>query len=294
MKLDDALGALAARPSSAAGNASAPAADTQAWRRQMERAQADAWFHGFAGSRASEARTSAGGSTAQRGDTRPEEHSAAGPAAGGVGSKRLASPHRAVGGVSGHRSDHAVAAASQLLPAAYQAATIPFDAKPMAEPLAQAGLPPTSWPTDCARTEVTMAIAATGAGHGSPRISLTIVEPPSTVDAEPDICGSATAACGARQESTRLPVRVHVESDKHIVTVWLGLDTQTAIHLPAVTRAVSQWLAQSGYRRARWICNGQPLDLDRLTSTGIADDDQRRFAAAEPFPIIEQPQGESA
>jgi hypothetical protein len=62
------------------------------------------------------------------------------------------------------------------------------------------------------------------------------------------------------------------------------------VNLPAVTRAITQWLARSGYGEPRWICNGQPLD----PGAPLPADEDIQASTATPFPVIDRPQGETA
>lgn len=62
----------------------------------------------------------------------------------------------------------------------------------------------------------------------------------------------------------RLPVRVHVEGDDQRSTVWLGVDAAALAQLPDLAIAVRRWLTRAGYGEPTWICNGQPLDARQL------------------------------
>jgi len=286
MKLDDMMRAVAGTSSPAAGGPTTPVADVLAWQREMERAQTEAWFHGFAGSRSETSQAETKSSTEGKGPG--EERRTARPSASGSDSSAAVHMRRA-SATSVDCNVRPFVVAGQVLPAAYQSASIPVDAVPTVNTASVSQAPPGDRPMDTSHMVYATASRAMQAEDHGPRIALTIVESPPAADVD----DTGPAGRNVRQESTRLPVRVHVEGDRHDATVWLGLDTQAAVHLPTVTRAIAQWLAQAGYGQSRWICNGHPLDLDSLPGV-VAENDRRASRATEPFPIIDQHLGESA
>ncbi|MGM9486034.1 hypothetical protein [Ideonella sp. YS5] len=297
MKLEDAMRALTAGSSSSAGKASAPAGDGQAWRRQMERAQADAWFHGFEGRRTADPPSKAKTPAQAKAPLERETVRMARPDSKRPGSSSAVHVRRSSSASAGGNLQPLVVA-SPVLPAAYQPATIPVAALPAvvhatspAAPVLQ--VQPILQPMRASPPAYATAPQVMVAGDDRPRLALTLVVAPPEAGTAAEIDDTAPPPRNVRHESTRLPVRVHVEGDKEHATVWLGLDTPTAVHLPTVTRAVAQWLAQSGYGPARWICNGQALDLDALPGAG-AESDRSSHESVTHFPFIDPAQGESA
>lgn len=54
------------------------------------------------------------------------------------------------------------------------------------------------------------------------------------------------------------PVRVHIETAGGDATVWLGVDGTGLALVPQVVRDIASRLANLGYGAPRWVCNGQP------------------------------------
>jgi hypothetical protein len=298
MKLDDAMSALAAGAPAAAGSPGAPMPDAQAWRREMERAQADTWFHRFVGDQASHSptRTAASVDKKDNGNPQPEVREAAYASGASRTGAPTAAPYRAPLQPLGSAPVPLVMTGPGL-PAAYQTAAAPTNAVAPARPTALTlWTLPSASAADAALIEVTAAShAPMQADGGAAEVAVTPADPSLPADA-PATWAAATPAKArtARQESTRLPVRVHVEGNHRHATVWLGLDAQAAVDLPAVTRAISQWLAQAGYGKPAWICNGQALDPSELAPMDASQSERPSRKAATPFPFIDPAQGEPA
>jgi hypothetical protein len=87
-------------------------------------------------------------------------------------------------------------------------------------------------------------------------------------DLPQEVHTSNQAPCGPSTDADRLqaanvselPVRIHIEGDSSQCTVWLGVNMGAQGHLAEVTEAVARWLMRKGYGSPNWICNGQPLD----------------------------------
>jgi hypothetical protein len=293
VKLDDlAIAALMQRRAVPAdNNATSPEAGSPlAWRREMERAQADAWFHGAL--QTPQGRREQAGSR----DDGPSSHRSA-PA-----DPRPTAEHRHA--TNDRRQD------GPLLPAhreAFAAVVRTLVAQPGISPVLGA-------------TTLPVAAMSSGGPHlgmpaetAAPRPAVDLPLPPNTdrpsialaalptgpaepeaLEANPTEPHASGARPPAREPNTeRLPVRVHIEGDAQHATVWLGVDAQARAELPAVAEAIGRWLAQAGYGVPTFVCNGRVIDKTGHEFT-MAEDPASDRAPATPAFEIEPPTGESA
>ncbi|HEX5682655.1 MAG TPA: hypothetical protein VFY73_01360 [Ideonella sp.] len=100
-------------------------------------------------------------------------------------------------------------------------------------------------------------------------------------------------AAGASDNDAQPLVRVHVEGDAERSTVWLGIDASARPSLLAITEVVSRWLARAGYGTPTWICNGQAIGDPGDGDASYLTPADKPVKAALSFKI-EPPIGESA
>lgn len=77
------------------------------------------------------------------------------------------------------------------------------------------------------------------------------------------------------------PVRLHVEPAGTGATVWLGIDVGAELQLPDIVRSLAGWLGGAGYRTVNWVCNGRAInapvllgDATVLPSIGATEEPQ--------------------
>lgn len=245
--------------SAAAGSRASTMANEQtgaadlAWRREMERAQSEAWFLGVLP-------TSAPG---QHAATTPSTASAIKPtaAAPAMAGERLAHGAQAAGsgakGSSAVRSNERHAAAHSK--PAHAAHALSGDRRSVA------AVGVTAASTEVAQLQqspdLALRLSSLTALHAAQELPFEVhVGAPS--EEAPGAAADEQAAAAPR--AGRLPVRVHVEGDEKHSTVWLGVDAAALAQLPDLAMAVRRWLTRAGYGEPTWICNGQALSSDEL------------------------------
>lgn len=57
----------------------------------------------------------------------------------------------------------------------------------------------------------------------------------------------------------RAPIRMHVERRDDVATVWIGIDAAAWSSVAVIARSTTAWLAASGVRSVRWVCNGREV-----------------------------------
>lgn len=233
-----------------------------AWRREMERQQAEAWFPGAL--------------TPQR---------LPAPDFSMKSSKRAEPPGKPVSQVDARTRETKPSAERQFAgSSAAQAAWHRQDAPTLVfRPSAAGGSP-------------AHGVAGIGTGTGSPpRVAeaqvvpvlpphhapftvrdltwaLNVSKPTSQVLVHPS--DAPALARSAPTDESDFAVRVHVEGDARASTVWLGVDADALAQLPAIAQTVARWLARQGYGPTTWVCNGQllqqPLEMPPRSSSSAA------------------------
>jgi hypothetical protein len=292
VKLDDlTIAALLQRRAGPADNNATQqdAGSPLAWRREMERAQADAWFH-------------------EALQTPQDRREQAGPRDQRASQRRSApvDPHPMV---EHHPATDDRRQGAPLLPAQrerFAAVVKTLAAQPGVSPVPGVAAPPIAVISSAAprlgmQAEATAPRPAVDLpvppNTDRPSIALAaLLEPagPEALEANLTELHTARARPPAGEPHTeRLPVRVHIEGDAQRATVWLGVDAQAHAELPAVAEAIGRWLAQAGYGVPTFVCNGRVID-----KTGhefaMAEDRVSDRTPATPAFEIEPPTGESA
>lgn len=260
-----------------------------AWRREMERAQSDAWFLGTLPTPSTTRQTAALPSAA----TAKPVHAAvarspAGHSRDGAAAKDASIEPRASHGehpaTSSTAARHASASSAQQTPpagagiAAVRTMAISTESAVQLRQSPDLALRLTALTTPRGALEVPVEV----------HIGAPAEEPPATAE------DRSTAA----PRAGRLPVRVHVEGDAMQSTVWLGVDAAALAQLPGLAAAVRRWLMNAGYGTPSWICNGQPMSAEQIAEgaeSGVADARDARLPHRSPpmtF-VLNQPPGET-
>lgn len=270
MKLDElSLAALlqARHGQSDNGGSSQDGASPLAWRREMEKAQADAWFHG-----ALRHPQSSKGHTDPQAGKQPHRHVA-------MGSR----------GATGHRASIAVVQAKAF--ESFNAIDAPT-LRHAAQPVAARSLPVAA---AAAGAPVRVAAQVEPTAYPIEQTASSIKHTPSRAPDTLTALPAHEGRDGATRPSSasRLPVRVHIEGDAEHATVWLGIDAAARAELPAVTEAIGRWLAQAGYGVPTFVCNGRVID-ETGREFQPAEQGATDRASATPVFTIEPATGESA
>lgn len=242
MKLDDALQAAMGRGPQASAGVGMSGTDASAWQREMERAQVHTWFHGWGGDAArSQVQPPTGPAPRREAPLAPLKAAAHGGAvvSGGRAGAGVAVAASLPGWGTGSLGGSSPTTQGQL---AIQVTPVQRDVREGS-----------TMPLATARVDAL--------GRVTARVDALAVTGPEPASTGPDRA-SRQAASNA-SESSPMPVRVHIEGDAEQATVWLGMNAQSVVHLPQLTQAIGRWLARTGYREARWVCNGQPVDPSR-------------------------------
>jgi hypothetical protein len=215
-------------------------AEPLGWRREMERAQADSWFHGVLPQHQELA--SQHGQADRRAEGRPGAN-AAEPL---QGQRHVDATMRVIAdaALSGNRPEarEASMAAGQSL--VNGSVAVVGQIAPGAKVFV---------------TEVPVPDAATAGRFMARPLPGTSRESDSEpFDALPGATGDASASA-----AEDLPIRVHIEGDAEAATVWLGMNASVSAELAAAKDVIGRWLARTGYGPATWICNGRVIDPPR-------------------------------
>lgn len=296
MRLDEAMQAQAAGAQRSDATGKRTVADPQAWRREMERTQAQSWFHRFD----------------DRPESLPERSGRAAPAASVRDGRPAAAETASVVPAAASRSPFTVQPVRLSLPAVQADGGAPF---PLPRPLPlspheqypqRVGPGATAAPAVQPTVPSAPALPAVDAPFPGIDAAILDLERPGQAGAatergptatSPDETGAASSlpARAAKGDGAKVPVRVHVEGDAQRATVWLGVDAAADLDMTSLTRAIGRWLASAGYGTPIWICNGRTLELAHEPA-GIDSsvDEAPARTLAQHTHLIDQPHGESA
>lgn len=232
---------------SATASRSTVPASTQpadAWRREMERVQAEAWFKGRLPQRHADSHA---------GSAAPHVRAGKNPSSFGMDVSDLGMP----GGLSFEGSNG-------------RAAVAQFAAVNPAAPQGRSAVGPTTALTPSRTSNNGTASQQPDASplpakHRPAALALPLRAMPTLADAAPTNVVTHEARGVAHDTVSRAephkpasPVRVHIETEGGNATVWLGVDGPGLALVPQVVRDIATRLAHLGYAAPRWVCNGQP------------------------------------
>jgi len=245
-------------------------AEPQGWRREMERAQADSWFHGVLPRHRELA--SQHGQADRRADGKPGAN-AAEPLQGQRHVDATMRPF-ADAALPGNRLEahEASAAAGRLV--AGGAAFVGQIATGARAFMAEMPVP------DAAAASRFMA---------GPRPVASRESDSEPFDALPGSAGDASA-----RAAEDLPIRVHIEGDAEAATVWLGMNASVSAELAAAKDVIGRWLARTGYGPATWVCNGRVIDPPHSQRPAVPFSLDRDLPSSSTADFVSKPtQGES-
>jgi hypothetical protein len=276
MKLDDALQAVVPTARALPG-AAATDMSPDAWRREMERQQAETWFQGPlalsdsgrlpAASSGSNAGVSSGSARPASPPARTDAHSPAtrGKASASAQPNRTASERAAF-------DDHRRSA--QQVPA--RGTAVPAAGGMSNQAIADGAV---------------LDVAANPVSPSLPRFVLASGFAANSAESDAPQPPERAAAKLPQSQESQAAVRVHVEGDAKAATVWLGVDASALAELPSLTQTIARWLTRQGYGAPTWICNGQTLTEPVPTHAAAR---QQQPGGPVPHFVIEPSTGESA
>lgn len=248
-----------------------------AWRREMERAQSDAWFLGVLPTStaaqqaaakqpaAPNVRPAAAAHAAMGGERMADKAQATGQRADPPSSTDRSRDRRVVAAPHSAQSSPAKAGERRFgVPVGIQGAA---GVTTLGDPVVQLQQSP----------DLALRLSSLKASHIAEELPFEV-----HLGAPADEAAAAEAEqhTASAPRAGRLPVRVHVEGDEQRSTVWLGVDAAVLAQLPDLALAVRRWLTRAGYGEPTWICNGQPLDAEQLgegATAGTPDAAQARL-----------------